>query len=120
MTHYIKSLEKVVSKSIRHVGDADDFLSFQDAAEAISKVNRNCIVSDAVTYPSAGAAEMLRTLKTHLFAHVVRMQPAAGGRAAAGDLYTQTQVHRHRHRHRHRHTTCVNRVTSLCFRVEIW
>lgn len=69
---YSTGLDRVISKHVRAVLDADETVPFHEAARRISEQFRNSIVGDAVVYAKISVAEVLELLRVHFFSHVVR------------------------------------------------
>lgn len=76
VSHYIPSLEKKVVKSVKKVTKGNDLIPFLEAANHMCEMNRNCIITDGVIYPSLTRNRLLQLLKLHLFSHVVRIPTA--------------------------------------------
>ena len=73
VSHHIASMERAITKSVRHVSTGGDLFPFDEASKEISRHYRNSIISDGVIYPKLTNKEILRLLKIHLFNHVVKM-----------------------------------------------
>jgi hypothetical protein len=85
VTHFVPSLERVVSKPVRFVGSRH--AHFKDVAERLAQSYKKSILTDGVLYAQITPAEVLRLVKTHLFSHVVNVSFGAARRAA----YTQVK-----------------------------
>lgn len=73
VTHAMRSMERVVTKHLKCCALSGDTIPFEDAGPEIARQYRNCVVADAVMYSKVTAQEILRILRHHLFAQVVRM-----------------------------------------------
>lgn len=73
VTHTMRSMERVVTKHLKCCALSGDTIPFEDAGPEIARQYRNCVVADAVMYSRVTAQEILRILRHHLFAQVVRM-----------------------------------------------
>jgi len=73
VAHRIASMERAITKSIRHVSTEGDIFSFDEAVSEISVHYRNSIIADGVVHPKMTKQDLLRLLRLHLFSHVVRM-----------------------------------------------
>ena len=96
VSHRIASMERGVSKSIRHICTAGDMFKFEEAARELSQSYRKSIISDNVVHGRITKEEMLRVLRAHLFSHVVNMPslPSSGpsnGVYSAPNQFTQIQ-----------------------------
>jgi hypothetical protein len=93
---YLPSAERFVSRSIRHVGGIDNFISFQESSEGLAKKHHNAIVTDGVVYPTLSREELLKIIRQHLFHHAVRMPEQSRQKRKLGEegnkqLFTQVK-----------------------------
>ena len=101
VSHRLTSLDRSITKTVRHLTRGDDILTFEEAAEKISRHHNNSIIADGVVVPKISNSEILKILHAHLFNHVVRMpvwnEKERRGKSNDGefgklfDLYTQVK-----------------------------
>ena len=95
VSHRLTSIDRSISKSIRHLSRGDDALTFREASDKIASHYNNSILSDGVIVPKLPKTEILRLLHAHLFNHVVKMpvynkdKEQKGKAHGKHDLFTQ-------------------------------
>ena len=89
VSHYITSLERVVTKTLRLVGDG--MITFEEASNKIAEKYRNSIITDNVLYAKVDKDEILKTISNHLFNHVVKMPFTKDSTSSGRNCYTQVK-----------------------------
>jgi telomerase reverse transcriptase len=105
ITHRINSMERVITKTVRHVSCEGEMFTFDEASGEIAGCYRNSIITDTVQYPRLSKEDILKTIRGHLFNHVVKIPDitsstnnmattkaiSAGNAKKACDHYTQVK-----------------------------
>ena len=73
ITHHIKSLERSITRNIRHVTPAGNIVPIREAVNELAQSYPNSVITDGVIYPHVGLNEVLRILQLHLFSHVIKL-----------------------------------------------
>ena len=73
VSHRLTSLDRSISKTIRHLTRGDESLTFEEAAEKIANHHKKSIIADGVVVSKLSNEEIMKILHTHLFNHVIRM-----------------------------------------------
>jgi hypothetical protein len=73
VSHRLASIDRSVTKSVRHLTQNDDMLTFREASDKIADHYNSSVLSDGVVVPRLHKAELLRLVHSHLFNHVVKM-----------------------------------------------
>ena len=77
ISYPMESMDRNVSKSIRHVALSGDVIPFQEASAEIARCYPYSVITDAVVYPKITYQEMLHVIRVHLFQHIVKIPVAA-------------------------------------------
>lgn len=85
ITHYIKSLERSITRTVRHLTPVGDIVPIRDAIGELARSYPNSIITDGVVYPHIGLSEVLRLLRLHLFSHVVKLPVGPADRIECRD-----------------------------------
>jgi hypothetical protein len=86
VSHRIKSLDKLFTKSVRILTSRQDITPFAIAAESLCDQYHDAIINDQVIYPSITPRDALSILKNHLFNHVVNFS-----HGSQANYYTQVK-----------------------------